>query len=418
MHTTSNHILCFNSRINGPRVIHSSTLELRAMDSARWLIQYLCCLPFCLVFCLSTICFISVQGEPCSSEIAELLQHENWISLNDSEYCFVNECTIRLKEFNVSLSIINKTADWITVTNSTNLFTLVLVASSNSYCSIEDPEIGYFIFFVVISFIIVSSSSLNTVLHLTIKELRTTPGVIIIGICGTVIILFLCVTITAIFQYVYRFDGNSTTCAVFKYIITIFTIIYSMLKATYLYHFAFLMYRTYALRPYKEENKKLLYCYGVVNVIADTICMVLVIVDLLYNKTAFTLNSAGYCADFLREPKVGRKILLAILAIIIAVGMLFFIIALTLYCLTTKCKGSVTGQPNYFRVSITLMSAQAITLGTIILVVLFLAGVTGESLVIPSSIAICVEQVVMLMVFLTSTKIRTKLQRCFERKET
>ena len=78
------------------------------MDSVRWIIQYLCCLSFCL----STICFISVQGEQCSTEIAELLQHENWISLNDSEYCFVNECTIRSKESNVSLSIINKTTDW------------------------------------------------------------------------------------------------------------------------------------------------------------------------------------------------------------------------------------------------------------------------------------------------------------------
>ena len=140
------------------------------MDNVTWLIRYLCnCLSFCL------LCFISVQGEQCSSEIAELLQHENWISLNDSEsYCFVNDCTIRLKESNVLLSIINKTTDWITATNSTDLFTLVLVNSG--YCSLEDPKIGYFIFIVVISFIIVSSSSLNTVLHLTIKELRTTPG--------------------------------------------------------------------------------------------------------------------------------------------------------------------------------------------------------------------------------------------------
>ena len=77
------------------------------MDSARWIIQYLCCLSFCL----STIsCFISVQGhgEQCSSEtVAELWQHEpNWILLNDSEYCFVNECTIRVKESNVSLTIV------------------------------------------------------------------------------------------------------------------------------------------------------------------------------------------------------------------------------------------------------------------------------------------------------------------------
>ena len=145
------------------------------------------------------------------------------------------------------LSIINKTTDWIIATtkatNVTNLFILVLVPSSDSYCWLEDPVIGYFIFFIVVSFIIVSSSSLNAVLHLTIKELRTTPGVIIIGICGTAIILFLCITIMAAFQYIHRVC-NPTTRAVFKYIITVFTMMYGLLKATYLYHFAFLMYRT------------------------------------------------------------------------------------------------------------------------------------------------------------------------------
>ena len=382
------------------------------MESVRWLIQYLylCYLAFC------PLCFISVQGERCSSEIAaELLQHENWISLNDNEYCFVNDCTIRLKESNVLLSIINKTTDWITATNSTDLFTLVLVDSG--YCSLEDPEIGYFIFIVVISFIIVSSSFLNTVLHLTIKELRTTSGVIIIGICGTAIILFLCQTIIAVFQYAYRFNGNSTTCAVFKYIITFFSIMYGMLKATYLYHFAFLMYRTYTLRSYKEKNKMLLYCYGVVNVVTVTICIiVLVIVDLSHNRIAFALQNNGYCADFLRETGVGRKILIAVFAIIIGVQMLFFITALTLYCLTNKRYGDATGWRNNIRVSIILMSA--VTLGRIILIALFFAGVAGGSAAIPVTTAICVEQVVMLMVFLTSTKSRTKLRGCFEKKET
>ena len=383
------------------------------MDSVTWLIRYLCnCLSLCLLCSV-----ISVQGEQCSSEIAseiaELLQHENWISLNDSEYCFVNDCTIRLKESNVSLSIINKTADWITATNSTDLFTLVLV---DSYCSLEDPEIGYFIFIVVISFIILGSSSLNTVLHLTIKELRTTPGVIIIEMCGTAIIMFLCVTILAIFQYVYRFNGNSTTCAVVKYIITVFSIMYSMLKATYLYHFAFLMYRTYNLRPYKEENKRLLCCYGVVNVVAGICIIVLLIVDMLHTKAAFALNHNGYCAAFLQEPGAANKTIMAIIIIIIGVQILLFVTALTLYCLTTKRYGDATGWLSDIRVSIILMSA--IALGGILLIALFFAGVAGESLVIPVSIAVCVEQVVMLMIFLTSTKIRTKLLGCFERKET
>ena len=99
----------------------SSAIHLHALPFLG--ISYLCRLSYCL----SIICFISMQGKPCSSEIAELLKHENWISLNDTGYCFVNECTIRLKESNVLLSNINKTTDWITATNATDLFTLVLI---------------------------------------------------------------------------------------------------------------------------------------------------------------------------------------------------------------------------------------------------------------------------------------------------
>ena len=120
----------------------------RAMPARWWLIQYLCW--------LSTICFISVQGGECSREIAASLNESqlnngNPISLNDIRYCFVNECTIRLKESKVLLSVIhvNKTTDSITATNVTDqLFTLVLVPSDSylAYCSLEDPERSVILF--------------------------------------------------------------------------------------------------------------------------------------------------------------------------------------------------------------------------------------------------------------------------------
>ena len=124
------------------------------------------------------------------------------------------------------------------------------------------------------------------------------------------------------------------------------------------------------------------------------------------------------CADFFREPGVSDQVLIALLAVITAAGIIFFIIALMFYHLTTKrfCTcGGMTG-PSDVRVSITLISA--IALGALLLVILLLAGVAGESSVIASSIAVCVEQVVLLIVFLTSRKIRTKVRKCFERKET
>ena len=85
--------------------------------------------------------------------------------------------------------------------------------------------------------------------------------------------------------------------------------------------------------------------------------------------------------------------------------------------MTTKrfcaCSG-MTG-PSDVRVSITLISA--IALGALLLVILLLAGVAGESSVIASSVAVCVEQIVLLIVFLTSRKIQGKVQKYFEKKE-
>ena len=236
---------------------------------------------------------------------------------------------------------------------------------------------------------------------------------IIVGICGTAIIAILCVTITAVFQYLYRVNGNPAICAVFKYIVTFFLIIYVMLKVTYLFHFAYLMYRTYTLHPF-EESKTLLYFYGVVIAIAGTIfTMLVIVIDLLHERNAFTIHN-GYCADFFHDPGVYDKVGIALLVVMTIV---FFIIAITLYYLTTKhfCTcGSTTG-PSNFRVSITLISATA--LGAILLGILLLAGVAGENSVIAYGIAACVEQVILLIVFLTSMKIRARLRKLFERKE-
>ena len=396
-------------------------LQSRVSDWLLSIMKYLWHQLFYITTLLSTTCFISsrVKGDECGNETATWSRNnEDWISLNETGYCFVNECTIRIKESNVLLNIINKTTNWIVAINATNLFT-VPATSSDSYCSLEGPKTTFFIFFMVVIFIAVTSSFLNIVLHLAVKELRTISGIIIIGICGTIIIVFLCTMIIAVFQYVYRVNGHSVICAVFKYSITSVTLTYTMLKATYLFHFAYLMYRSYTLRPCKKESKNLLLLYCVVIATASIICTVLLIViDLLHERTVFAMYN-GYCADYFRSPGVSDKVLIALLVIITATGIVFFVIAMILYCLATNhfCTcGSMTRQGN-IRVSITLISAVA--LGALLLIILLLAGVAGGSSVISASISsVCVEQIILLIVFLTSKKTREKLWKHFKREET
>ena len=389
-------------------------------------------LPVVLLFATSyNFCLVSVKGD-CGGETDSVWLSSSFengsISLNKSEYCLLNECTIRIKESNVLLNIINETADWIAATNSTNLFTIPVTSNDSViHCSEEssdDMDLTLFIFYIVATSIICSLSSLNITLHFAVKTLRSTPGLLIIGICGAIIMVHLCIVITSVFQYLHRVNGNTAICGVLKFMTVSFIVLYTLLKATYLFHFAYLMYRTYMSHPYQETNKRLLYIYCAVNMIVTLISSALMItLDRLEFPNAFETHN-GYCtsyfyndvgtSDYLYSNYIPVIILFAILT---AIGIIFFIVGLTLYLLTTKhccaCSG-MTG-PNDVRVSIALTSATA--LGALILVVLLFAGVNEEVTVMAASIGVFIEQVILLIVFLTSMKARDKLKKCFQRKK-
>ena len=56
---------------------------------------------------VSNICWL-VKGDECGNETVVWSDDKDWISLNNTGYCFVNECTIRIEESNVLLNIITK----------------------------------------------------------------------------------------------------------------------------------------------------------------------------------------------------------------------------------------------------------------------------------------------------------------------
>ena len=346
---------------------------------------------------------VLVDGK-CGSDFPN--KNTSWISLNET-YCLLNNCTIRIKESSILLNIVNNTGEWIIVANETNLFTIS--THNDTSCSVpEDPGIGFFIFITTVGFVTIISSSSNIVLHVVVKELRTIAGIIVIEICVTVIISGICQMLTALPQHVYRVNEDKAICAVAKYAVTASTLFYTITKATYLLHFAYLMYRIFWPRPGPHENKKLLYIYGIFNVTAGIMAtMLVIIIDLLYGKTAFDTYN-GYCTASFRDldDSISNRVLLMIYILVTILQIVFFILALTFYCLATKQLR--LARQSGIRVSVTLISA--IALGALLLVVLLLAGVGGESSIISAGIIVLVEQTVLLIVFLTSRKVRAKLK--------
>ena len=97
------------------------------------------------------IVYLTVMVLPASSlciECSSSMDDDKIYYYNDSVmlplefYCFVNEHTIRIKESNVLLNVINNTGDWIIATNTTNMFT-VCINGSNSNCSTDSEATSY-----------------------------------------------------------------------------------------------------------------------------------------------------------------------------------------------------------------------------------------------------------------------------------
>ena len=374
--------------------------------------------PAQFVLLVASVLTLAVSvGGACSVSNDEL-NYSVTVSLSEGHYCFVNECTIRINDSNLLLIIINSTGDLIMATNTINLF---IAPNNGTNCTsehednLDDPEVGFFIFFVIVSVFIVISSFANVLLHVVIKELRTVLGRIIIVICCTIIITFSFTLITAVFQYVQRVNGNSSICASLKYIVTAFTLLYTIIKTVYLFHFGYLMYRSFKSLSHKENDQKLLYLYGAIFIGSGLLCTcVVIVIDVVNEKTVFETHR-GYCADFFRNPGTSDKVLIAMLALLTVIEIIFFVVAISLYYLTTKQFCACGTGPSDVRVSITLISA--IGLNASLLVILLLAGVEGESSVVAASVATCVEQLTLLFVFLTSKKVQAKMHKYLEKKQ-
>jgi len=167
------------------------------------------------------------------------------------------------------------------------------------------------------------------------------------------------------------------------------------------------MYRSYKVVARGINNQTLLRNYIVTSVVAALFCaLLIVVIDMTGDKSALAVTSDGYCAGFFNHYATTRIVLLFLIGIITLLQLIIFLmIAITFYLMVKRqCRGK---GPSDWRVSITLMST--IGMNTILLTSLLLAGVEGESTVIATIVATSVEQVTLLLIFVTYQQARKKL---------
>jgi len=340
--------------------------------------------------------------------------NEEIISLNESQYCFVNQNTIRVSDnFTSELQdIINKTEHVIicTTINSTVIF---IAPSNGTRCSSERNFVTkrLFISLMVILVIIFLVAAANITLHLIFKELRTITGVLVMIMCGIMIVI----TIISSLYLTYGFinndrNSNPTACAVLTSMLFYAILVYQATKLVILFQFVYLMYKSYRLQSQDTIDKRCWLIKSVIFVLVLSIVCFLsaVLIDLAVNGTFYS-NNGSLCIvqNFnLGEAPVFRVASIAEFALIFIVQIIVFIIGFTLYIRVNKscCKTISTN----FRIAIAL--ATTIGLSVILLIILHRTRVSADNSLPAVGGSTMIEQILLFTLFISLRKVRNGLK--------
>ena len=205
-------------------------------------------------------------------------------------YCFVNEFTIRIKESNVLLCVVNNTDDGLMATNTTHLF-FSFSSHNMSYCSSDASDASnpsrptistplYAIRITVSSLSMIVAVAIISI-HLMFKELRTIPGILVIILCiSHIFLLTLDFIWIALFDYHKILDVTPGSCTTFSYLTLIGMTSYEVSKTAILIHFVYVMYRSYKLLG-NQGNERSLLCKYIVFIVGVSYLFLLFLSQLI-----------------------------------------------------------------------------------------------------------------------------------------
>ena len=348
----------------------------------------------------------------------EIYYYNNSVPLES--YCFVNECTIRIKESNVLLNVINNTGDWVIATNTTNLLTIFINGSSINNCSPDtrrntyQTDIPFYVIQVIVCIVGIIVAVANISMHFIFKELLTVPGILIIILCISTCAGFV-IAVTHITIYYHWIDIPAKYCTLFiSYIYLSNANTYEATRIAFLIHLAYTMYRGYRVSG-GEENKRSLLCkYFTFIIVASTISSAIVItVDATTNRKAFD-TADRRCLYIFDDFDQNERILsvisqVATLLIWLFIQVILVTIIFVLYVLTTKkcCARSSTSRD--LRVSVVLIACTDLNL--IIFIALLLSHTSIHIVTLVGLAIIALGQVILFALFASSSKV---MQCCKE----
>lgn len=170
------------------------------------------------------------------------------------------------------MDAVNQNSDFIVVTvmgNESFIFSKVNIP----ICILPDPAFADpnpnvrlpllpSIIFIVMILLIIPLASANLCLHSAVKDLQTVPGLLIVMmsvIMIVIVVVYLAIILHGVIFSIVSDDYNEgPVCKTFFLMFFYVVYAYEVAKLAYVFHFTFLMYRSYKLRS--EETKKQTMC--------------------------------------------------------------------------------------------------------------------------------------------------------------
>ena len=326
------------------------------------------------------------------------------ISLNTSQYCFVDDNTIRIDLITTTLlNIISCSEDVImakAVGNNNVIFTAPL---NGSRCmdDNEDDQLSttlYIIQMIIYSITILVAIA-NITLHFVVKDLRTISGILAIILCISVIGSTSMATgsLSIIFA-----NNISVACALLINFLYAMAFVYQAAKLSMLYRFANIMYYSYKSKHNQEKNiKKSVLKYIIFIIGSSIICFFLALAtDIGVNGRIYS-GLERYCRTEYDYTFLYVTVVYGEMVVFIILQFITFAIGLTLYFLASKkcCAMKSTN----FRVTMVLVATMGINI--ILLFILTIAKVPYTILIPVVTSATLAEQSILLIVFLLSKKV-------------
>ena len=361
-------------------------------------------IPILLIVILFYVaCVDSAMGS--GEELMNNDTEEMIIWLNSSQYCIVDDSTIRvnLTDTTTLLSIIDSSEDVImakVVGNDSVIFTAAL---NGSRCidDNEDDQLSTtsYIIQMILSCITILVAITNIILHLLVKDLRTVSGILVMIICISVIIF----TFISLGNLTHIYVNTITVaCAILINCLYGVLFVYQATKLSILYHFAYLMYQSYKLKDKKEKNiRKSVLKYIIFIIGSSFVCFLLpLVIDIGVNGRIYggqeRYCTANYDFTFLYVTVANGELL-----VFTILQCVTFAVGLTLYFLVSK-KCCAMKSINF---RITMVLVATIGINIILLMTLFIAEVSHGILIPVVSGGTLIEQLVLLALFLSSKKV-------------